>query len=144
MASGDVQHARNIAGKILAAAVYAVTFLLALYVTRIYLDYPQADDAFVRADTLGIAPHISGYVTPRIPRCPQAYWLESNRLNTIFSKSPESSKRLRSPEVISNLPVAVPLVRSGSATAAVTLLAAGSIHSRIESPGRAGQPRRAR
>ena len=60
MASGDTHLARNIAGKTLAAAVYAVTILLALYVTRIYLAYPQTDDAYVRADTVGIAPHISG------------------------------------------------------------------------------------
>src|SRR5258708_7127674 len=54
------QLARNVAAKILAAAVYAVTILLAIYVTRIYLEYPQTDDAYVRADTVGIAPHISG------------------------------------------------------------------------------------
>src|SRR5260370_16407010 len=60
MASGGAQLGRNIAGKILAAAVYAVTILLAIYVTRIYLEYPQTDDAYVRADTVGIAPHISG------------------------------------------------------------------------------------
>src|SRR5260370_2300628 len=60
MASGGAQLGRNIAGKILAAAVYAVTILLAIYVTRIYLAYPQTDDAYVRADTVGIAPHISG------------------------------------------------------------------------------------
>ena len=60
MASGGTQLGRSIAGKIVAAAVYAVTILLALYVTRIYLAYPQTDDAYVRADTVGIAPHISG------------------------------------------------------------------------------------
>jgi len=60
MASGGKQLGRSIAGKIVAAAVYAVTILLALYVTRIYLAYPQTDDAYVRADTVGIAPHISG------------------------------------------------------------------------------------
>lgn len=63
MASGGTQLARNIAAKILAAAVYAVTILLALYVTRIYLAYPQTDDAYVRADTVGIAPHTSGPIT---------------------------------------------------------------------------------
>src|ERR1700731_4176891 len=60
MASGGTQLARNVAGKTLAAAVYAVTILLALYITRIYFAYPQTDDAYVRADTVGIAPHISG------------------------------------------------------------------------------------
>ena len=60
MPSGDAQIARNIAGKILAAAVYVVTILLALYVTRIYLMFPQTDDAYVRANIVGIAPHVSG------------------------------------------------------------------------------------
>src|ERR1700675_1054741 len=60
MASGGAQLGRNLAGNILAAAVYAVTILLAIYVTRVYLEYPQTDDAYVRADTVGIAPHISG------------------------------------------------------------------------------------
>ena len=53
MASGDTKLARNIAGKVLAAAVYAVTIALALYVTRIYFDYPQTDDAYVRANIVG-------------------------------------------------------------------------------------------
>src|SRR5580692_11686407 len=60
MASGDPQLARKVTGKILAAAVHSATILLALYVTRVYLAYPQTDDAYVRADTVGIAPHISG------------------------------------------------------------------------------------
>jgi multidrug resistance efflux pump len=60
MASGGMQLARNVVGKILAATVYAVTIVLAIYVTRIYFEYPQTDDAYVRADTVGIAPHISG------------------------------------------------------------------------------------
>jgi multidrug resistance efflux pump len=60
MASGDTLLARNIAGKLVAAAAYAGTILLALYVTRIYLMFPQTDDAYVRADSVGIAPHISG------------------------------------------------------------------------------------
>jgi membrane fusion protein, multidrug efflux system len=61
MASGDTQLER-IAGKLLAAAVYAATILLALYVTRIYFRYPQTDDAYVRADSVGIAPHVSGAI----------------------------------------------------------------------------------
>ena len=50
----------RIAGAVFAAAVYAATILLAIYVTRIYLLFPQTDDAYVRANTVGIAPHISG------------------------------------------------------------------------------------
>ncbi|HUA33030.1 MAG TPA: HlyD family efflux transporter periplasmic adaptor subunit [Candidatus Binataceae bacterium] len=60
MALDDRQLARNIAGKILAAAVYAVTIALAIYVTHIYLAFPQTDDAYVRANIVGIAPHVSG------------------------------------------------------------------------------------
>jgi membrane fusion protein, multidrug efflux system len=50
----------RVGAKILAAGVYVVTMALALYVTRIYLDFPQTDDAYVRANTVGIAPHVSG------------------------------------------------------------------------------------
>ena len=51
---------RQVVGRLLAAAVYAATIALALYVTRIYMLYPQTDDAYVRANTVGIAPHVSG------------------------------------------------------------------------------------
>ncbi len=60
MASDDRQLARFIAGKILAVAVYAVTIALAIYVTHVYLAFPQTDDAYVRANIVGIAPHVSG------------------------------------------------------------------------------------
>ena len=50
----------RIAGRVLAAVVYLVTIVLALYVTRVYFRFPQTDDAFVRANTVGIAPHVSG------------------------------------------------------------------------------------
>jgi membrane fusion protein, multidrug efflux system len=52
--------ARQVLGKLLAAGVYAATIVLAGYVTRVYMLYPQTDDAYVRANTVGIAPHISG------------------------------------------------------------------------------------
>ncbi len=50
----------RIAGMTFAAAVYAATVGLALYVTRIYFLFPQTDDAYVRANTIGLAPHVSG------------------------------------------------------------------------------------
>jgi multidrug efflux system membrane fusion protein len=52
--------ARSIGGMMLAAAVYLVTAALAFHVTQIYFEFPQTDDAYVRANTIGIAPHISG------------------------------------------------------------------------------------
>ncbi len=51
---------RRIAGIVTAAAVYAITLILAVYITRIYFLFPQTDDAYVRANTVGIAPHVSG------------------------------------------------------------------------------------
>jgi membrane fusion protein, multidrug efflux system len=61
----DRIHARattgaRVAGAILAAAVYTATIVLTVYVTRIYLRFPQTDDAYVRANTVGLAPHVSG------------------------------------------------------------------------------------
>jgi multidrug resistance efflux pump len=50
----------RIAGRVLATVVYVVTVVLAFYVTRVYFLFPQTDDAFVRANTVGIAPHVSG------------------------------------------------------------------------------------
>jgi membrane fusion protein, multidrug efflux system len=50
----------RIAGGILAAAVYVATIALAIYVTRIYYMFPQTDDAYVRANNVGLAPHVSG------------------------------------------------------------------------------------
>ncbi|HTY56114.1 MAG TPA: biotin/lipoyl-binding protein [Candidatus Binataceae bacterium] len=58
----------RIAGAVLAAAVYGATIVLAVYVTRIYLLFPQTDDAYVRADTVGIAPHISGPIVQLLIR----------------------------------------------------------------------------
>ncbi len=57
---GGAFTAARAAGLMLAAAVHAVTIVLAIYVTRIYFLYPQTDDAYVRANTVGIAPHVSG------------------------------------------------------------------------------------
>jgi multidrug resistance efflux pump len=58
--SGRTEPNLRLAGAILAAAVYGITAILAIYVTRIYFQFPQTDDAYVRANTVGIAPHVSG------------------------------------------------------------------------------------
>jgi membrane fusion protein, multidrug efflux system len=50
----------RIVGAILAAAVYVATIALTLYLTRIYYMFPQTDDAYVRANNVGLAPHVSG------------------------------------------------------------------------------------
>jgi membrane fusion protein, multidrug efflux system len=60
VASKKPRTMRSIVGMMLAAAVYLVTAVLAFYVTQIYLKFPQTDDAYVRANTIGIAPHVSG------------------------------------------------------------------------------------
>ena len=52
--------ALRFAGHIVSAAIVAVTIVVALYVARLYYVYPRTDDAYVRANSVGIAPHVSG------------------------------------------------------------------------------------
>jgi multidrug resistance efflux pump len=44
------------------AAIIAIDVLLGLYVMHEYLAYPRTDDAYVRANTVGIAPQASGTI----------------------------------------------------------------------------------
>jgi multidrug efflux system membrane fusion protein len=59
--SGATEHpAAWITGRILGVCIVAAALAVALYVTRLYYIYPRTDDAYVRANTVGIAPHVSG------------------------------------------------------------------------------------
>src|SRR5271156_1894620 len=51
------------AGLLLSAAIVAATIVVGLYVARLYYLYPRTDDAYVRANWIGIAPHVSGPIT---------------------------------------------------------------------------------
>ena len=51
------------AGHLLSAAIVVVTIVVGLYVARLYYVYPRTDDAYVRANSVGIAPHVSGPIT---------------------------------------------------------------------------------
>ncbi len=48
------------AGHLLSAAIVVATIVVGLYVARLYYVYPRTDDAYVRANSVGIAPHVSG------------------------------------------------------------------------------------
>jgi multidrug efflux system membrane fusion protein len=50
-------------GHLLSAAIVIVTIIVSLYVARLYYIYPRTDDAYVRANWVGIAPHVSGPIT---------------------------------------------------------------------------------
>ena len=52
--------ALRIAGAVLSLAVVVAAIVAALYVTRIYYVYPRTDDAYVRANMIAVAPHVSG------------------------------------------------------------------------------------
>src|SRR5580658_6039284 len=58
--SANDSAARRAAGRIVGIAIVAVTIVLGLYVARLYYLYPRTDDAYVRANTVGIAKHVSG------------------------------------------------------------------------------------
>src|SRR5271167_4345963 len=52
--------ALRFAGHVLSAAIVIATIVVGLYVARLYYLYPRTDDAYVRANSVGIAPHVSG------------------------------------------------------------------------------------
>ncbi len=64
VAPGDDVAADNPAlkaiGRILSAAIIAAAIAAILFVTRLYYVYPRTDDAYVRANLIGVAPHVSG------------------------------------------------------------------------------------
>jgi membrane fusion protein, multidrug efflux system len=51
------------AGHLLSAAIVIATIIVGLYVARLYYMFPRTDDAYVRANSVGIAPHVSGPIT---------------------------------------------------------------------------------
>jgi multidrug efflux system membrane fusion protein len=51
---------RWLIGRALSAIIIVAAIVLGLYVTREYYVYPRTDDAYVRANLVGIAPHVSG------------------------------------------------------------------------------------
>ena len=53
----------RIAGRIIGAMIVAGAIVLGVYVTRLYYIYPRTDDAYVRANVVGVAPHVSGPIT---------------------------------------------------------------------------------
>ena len=57
-ARGDLT--RKAAGRALSATIVAAAIVVGLYVARLYYVYPRTDDAYVRANLVGIAPHVSG------------------------------------------------------------------------------------
>ncbi len=50
----------RIAGRLLGLAIVLAAIVATVYVTRLYYLYPRTDDAYVRANSVGIAPHVSG------------------------------------------------------------------------------------
>jgi len=50
-------------GHLLSAAIVIAAVIVSVYVARLYYLYPRTDDAYVRANMVGIAPHVSGPIT---------------------------------------------------------------------------------
>jgi multidrug efflux system membrane fusion protein len=51
---------RRVIGALLSVAIIGAAVVVGLSVVRLYYQYPRTDDAYVRANTVGIAPHVSG------------------------------------------------------------------------------------
>jgi multidrug efflux system membrane fusion protein len=52
--------ALRIIGAVLSFSIIGAAVVAALYVTRVYYVYPRTDDAYVRANMIAVAPHVSG------------------------------------------------------------------------------------
>ncbi|HVA41823.1 MAG TPA: HlyD family secretion protein [Candidatus Binataceae bacterium] len=50
----------HLTGRILGLSIVVGAIVAGLYVLRLYYIYPRTDDAYVRANVVGIAPHVSG------------------------------------------------------------------------------------
>ncbi|HLJ43504.1 MAG TPA: biotin/lipoyl-binding protein [Candidatus Binataceae bacterium] len=50
----------HVIGRIIGLAIVLGAIVAGLYVLRLYYVYPRTDDAYVRANVVGIAPHVSG------------------------------------------------------------------------------------
>lgn len=55
--------ARRIAGRLLGIAIVAGAIVLGVWTWRDLYRFPRTDDAYVRANTIGIAPHVGGPIT---------------------------------------------------------------------------------
>src|SRR6202158_6084702 len=53
----------RLVGHLISAAIVIATVIVGLSVMRLYYVYPRTDDAYVRANSVGIAPHVSGPIT---------------------------------------------------------------------------------
>ena len=54
--------ARRIIARILFVAVIVIDLVLGAYVLRLYYLHPRTDDAYVRANIVGVAPEVSGTI----------------------------------------------------------------------------------
>ncbi|HXW84084.1 MAG TPA: HlyD family secretion protein, partial [Candidatus Binataceae bacterium] len=50
----------QVVGRVLGILIVLAAILLATYTARLYYVFPRTDDAYVRANIVGIAPHVSG------------------------------------------------------------------------------------
>jgi membrane fusion protein, multidrug efflux system len=64
----ETARARRVTARIIFALVIAADLFLGLYVLRIYYLHPRTDDAYVRANTIGVAPQVSGTLVELLVR----------------------------------------------------------------------------
>ncbi len=60
MAAASASRLLPVAGRLLGLAIVVATVWVGVHVYRALARHPRTDDAYVRANTIGIAPHVSG------------------------------------------------------------------------------------
>ena len=65
-ASGRDSAGLRLTGRAIGVLIVLAALILSIYVTRLYYVYPRTDDAYVRANVVGVAAHVSGPIV-RMP-----------------------------------------------------------------------------
>ena len=94
MAAGIETNERSmtlrLVGHLLSAAIVVSAVVLGVYVARLYYVYPRTDDAYVRANSVGIAPHVSGPIV-ELPIVDNQYVKEGDMLFVVDPRPYQSA-----------------------------------------------------
>lgn len=77
-------------GRVLGLAIMAGAVVAAVYVGRLYYVYPRTDDAYVRANSVGLAPHVSGPIV-KLPVVDNQHVREGDLLFVVDPRPYQSS-----------------------------------------------------
>jgi hypothetical protein len=60
---GHISFPARIVGRTISSLIIVGAIVIGIYVSHLYYAFPRTDDAYVRSNIVGIAPHLSGPIT---------------------------------------------------------------------------------